>query len=314
MENYLSKLTEPYVGEVKVPDFNQIKQNALATAFAEGQLQNQQYELGGRQAYDRSLQERGGNALAALGDVTAGGFGAYAQGKRGPVLQNALANLDLEGKARETAMKLLQAGDTEEDKNAILDGWEQSTGQRVPQEWRQMPMSQLKQKSFVMLTTPETRQRMALAQNADQRAASQDARAANQDAREQELQPGKVALQGAQANYYGARTDRAEQPKTIMVEQPDPTDWTGKRKLKVPHMMQQNEDGSYALVPVQQGQQPQAQPGGQGQTSQQGAQGSKSDALNQARAAIAKGADRNAVIARLKDFGLTDDEIMQGVR
>lgn len=197
MENYLSKLTEPYVGEVKVPDFNQIRQNALATAAAEGQFQDQEYKRYSRNYLNGLLANNPNASGDEIGNALAqGGVGAEAIPYQYNWLNQQASKLKFESDLRKEVASVIGTVKDDATKNQAIDYLESRFPNMMDfSQYRAMPWQQAVQSANAYRMGPEAATRVQLAQNADQRAANQDAREASEESRKAALFPGKAQEQ-----------------------------------------------------------------------------------------------------------------------
>ena len=312
-----------YVPQVQPYDYVGGMRNAMAMRAAAGQMQDADYQRQSRQMYNNALAQ-GMSPDQAVATMRQQGFGSsadqYAAQQQG-LTKNALAiqgqratqadAMDQFIRSRVPLVKSQQDWDTVKQEAGARFGFDPGNLSPILSRWspdlgRALALGGLTAaQQLSEQYRQNTAQALGVPQGVDPAAYLQGQHAQQQMAQSAELQPGRVDLQKAQASWYGARQGQAAQPKTIMVEQPDPNDWTGKRKLKVPMLYQQGEDGTLSLVPVPQAGQQGASPPGD-QTSPAGqAQPKPLDAATAKAFLDQAGGDRNKAREMARAAGYT---------
>jgi hypothetical protein len=248
--------------------------NVMGAISAGNQAANQQMQtqetaqgLHAQNALSQYLAA-GGDPNGAADYLNSLGYGPQAQAYQKQLQANQEGGIQNQMSLQKYAAAAAQNINSEEDKQRVLDQIVAAipSASQYVNSIRSLPWQQVKQGAANMIMGPQAAA-MLPGQIANQ--GLQGKRTQQEIDQSAEMQPHKIAETDAATQYYGARSDKAEtqaanaQPKTIMVEQSDPTDPWGKRKIKVP--MQYQADGTLAPVPQSGGSTPPTASGTQSQ-------------------------------------------------
>ena len=274
---------------------------ALTNALRQNQVEDYWRDRGAKKSLSDALKS-GMSEDQALDDMTGRGFGDLALGLRDKAMQRKNTALDTAEKERTIFAKLAPTIVDQPSLDTAVGYWEKITGRQVPQELRSFTPELPKRLQSMLYSTmsPAEQERARLAQNNDRRADSAEQRA-------QGLYPGQVAAQGAALSHAQGAEQRAQDRHPLEMQN---LENKGHKLIELV-----GEDGftktKYMFDPIKNEAYPiQIAPQDGGQAPVQDQQGGKSALLQQAKDAVARGADKAAVWKRLREqHGFTDQDI-----